>query len=104
MAGISDAFKQIGQLFVKKDFSPSRPASQNSATPPFDPNKYMEAWKIFLNEFFTKQVPEFFKNPGPHLQNFGTWWKAQQQGVQLAYGGVLVGSCMIVVGVVLIFV
>ena len=85
-----------------------QPAGRGMPQPPFsqkfDFNKYIEACQIFGKDFFGRQVPEFFKNPKPHLQNFSKWWNAQKQYEQLAYGGIAVGSLMMVVGIVLIIV
>jgi hypothetical protein len=115
MAGIGDMFQKIAQAFKGKSGTPDAAAAAASKkqqtpglpTPPsqgFDFNIYMQAVQIFFNDFFGRQVPEFFKDPMPKLKNFPVWWKKQKQDEQLAYGGVLLGFVMIIVGVVLIIV
>ena len=115
MAGIGDMFKQIGQSLKGKPKTaptqtsqgPSAQAGPGMPAPPskgFDFNLYMQALQNFANDFFGKQVPEFFKNMGPKLKNFPVWWKQQKQDEQLAYGGVVLGSVMMIVGVVLLIV
>lgn len=105
MVGIGKLFKQAGQAAQTSPSSatgPAMPAPPSYQT--FNIQLYFKAVQLFGKDFFGKLVPEFFKDPQSHLQNFSSWWAKQKQDEQAAYGGVLLGSLMVVIGIVLIIV
>ena len=112
MAGAADIFRQIGDIFKGKPKTANKTADQQQGRqgmpiPPqkgFDFNIYMQAVQIFFKDFFTRQVPEFFKDPVNKLRNFLPWWKKQKQDEQIAFGGVLAGFIMIISAVIWIIV
>jgi hypothetical protein len=68
----------------------------------FDLNLYMKAVSMFFSDFFGKKLPYFFKNIGPSFKRFPEWWKKTPQDEQLAYGLLVLGDLMLVVGIVLL--
>ncbi|NQU79784.1 hypothetical protein HQ545_08515 [Candidatus Woesearchaeota archaeon] len=81
-----------------------KPVSGFGAKKGFDINSYMKACNNFVNDFFPKKIPFFFRNIGSVMKNSPNWFKGLPQDEQLVYGVLATGPLFIIVGVVLIFV
>ena len=63
---------------------------------------YVKAVGVFFNDFFGKKISYFFSNLGTVFSDLPRWWGKQEQDEKAAYGFLLVGNIMFVVGIVLI--
>ena len=108
MTGITDFFVKIGLLKKK----PAAAAVPKARVPPgakvkkkgLDLNLYLKAMSMSFSDFFGKKLPYFFKNIGPSFKKFPAWWKKTPQDEQIAYGLLVLGDVMLVVGIVLLVV
>lgn len=69
-----------------------------------DLNLYMKAVSMSFSDFFGKKLPYFFKNIGPSFKKFPEWWKKTPQDEQIAYGLLVLGDVLLVVGIVLLII
>ena len=112
MVDVTGFLKKIGFLKEAKPKVPAAAPSANAgmAVPKagvpgvkkgFDVNLYMKAVGMFFSDFFGKKLPYFFKNIGPVMKNFPSWWGKLPQDEQISYGVLALGHVMFVVGIVL---
>jgi len=107
MAGAESIFSKIGLSLgvkVKATSAPAPKANNAAGQKPFDINLYFKAVGMFFSDFYGKKVPYFFKNMGPVMNKFSSWWQKLPQDEQISYGVLTLGHVLLIVGIVLFIV